>query len=84
VRVRFRVIRRRRLKPVCSCCDCIVQAAAPSLPIDRGLPGRALFAHITTSKFAYHIPFYRQSVMYAHDVVEIEPGRMGHWPGSLT
>jgi transposase len=29
-------------------------------------------------------PFYRQSVMYAHDGVEIEPGMMGHWLGSLT
>ncbi|MGF6875764.1 transposase [Paraburkholderia sp. MM5477-R1] len=32
----------------------------------------------------YHIPFYRQSVMYAHDGVEIEPGTMGHWLGALT
>jgi transposase len=42
-------------------------------PIDRGLPAPALLAHITTSKFAYHIPLYRQSVMYARDGVEIEP-----------
>ena len=34
-----------------------MQAAAPSRPIDRGLPGAALLAHITTSKFAYHVPF---------------------------
>jgi transposase len=84
VRAHFRVIRHRRPKLACSCCDCIVQAAAPSRPIDRGLPGPALLAHITTSKFAYHIPFYRQSVMYARDGVEIEPGTMGHWLGSLT
>jgi transposase len=84
VRAHFRVIRHRRPKLACSCCDCIVQAAAPSRPIDRGLPGPALLAHITTSKFAYHIPFYRQSVMYARDGVEIEPGTMGHWLGSLS
>ncbi|MEA3131392.1 MAG: transposase, partial [Paraburkholderia sp.] len=78
------VIRHRRPKFACSCCDCIVQAAAPSRPIDRGLSGPALLAHITTSKFAYHIPFYRQSVMYARDGVEIEAGTMGHWLGSLT
>lgn len=84
VRAHFRVIRHRRPKLACSCCDCIVQAAAPSRPIDRGLPGPALLAHITTSKFAYHIPFYRQSVMYARDGVEIEPGTIGHWLGSLA
>ncbi|QYD67930.1 IS66 family transposase [Paraburkholderia edwinii] len=84
VRAHFRVIRHRRPKLACACCDRIVQAAAPSRPIDRGLPGPALLAHIATSKFAYHIPFYRQSVMYARDGVEIEPGTMGHWLGGLT
>lgn len=45
VRSHFRVIRHRRPKLACACCDCIVQAAAPSRPIDRGLPGPALLAH---------------------------------------
>lgn len=43
-----------------------------------------MLAHIAISKFAYHIPFYRQSVMYARDGVEIEPGTMGHWLASVT
>ncbi len=34
----WRVIRHRRLKKACTCCDCIVQATAPSRPIDRGMP----------------------------------------------
>jgi transposase len=84
VRAHFRVIRHRRPKLACSCCDCIVQAAAPSRPIERGMPGPGLLAHIVASKFMYHVPFYRQSVMYAHDGVQIEPGMMGHWLGSLT
>jgi transposase len=84
VRAHFRIILHRRPKFGCSCCDCIVQAAAPSRPIDRGLLGPALLAYIATSKFAYHIPFYRQSVMYARDGVEIEPGTMGSWLDSRT
>jgi transposase len=68
----------------CSCCDCIVQAAAPSRPIERGLPGPGLLAHIVASKFVYHLALYRQSVMYAHDGVRIAPGTMGHWLGALT
>ncbi|EJO59668.1 TPA: IS66 family transposase [Burkholderia multivorans] len=84
VRAHFRVIRHRRPKLACSCCDCIVQAAAPSRPIERGMPGPGLLAHVVASKFMYHLPFYRQSVMYAHDGVHIEPGMMGHWLGSLT
>jgi len=84
VRAHFRVIRHRRPKLACSCCDRIVQAVAPSRPIDRGMPGPGLLAHIAISKFAYHIPFYRQSVMYARDGVEIGADMMGHWLGRLS
>ncbi|CAJ0809441.1 IS66 family transposase ISBcen14 [Ralstonia psammae] len=84
VRAHFRVIRHRRPKQACSCCDCIVQAAAPSRPIERGLPGPGLLAHIATSKFLYHLPLYRQAAMFAREGVELDAGRMGHWMGSLT
>ncbi|GAB6852907.1 hypothetical protein JCM10599A_67110 [Paraburkholderia kururiensis] len=84
VRAHFRVIRHRRPKLACACCDRIVQAAAPSRPIDRGIPGPALLAHIAVSKFAYHIPLHRQAVMYARDGVEVDPGAMGYWMGSIT
>jgi len=84
VRAHFRVIRHRRPKLACACCDRIVQAAAPSRPIDRGIPGPALLAHIAVSKFAYHIPLHRQAVMYARDGVEIDPGAMGNWMGSIV
>ena len=84
VRAHFRVIRHRRPKLACSCCDCIVQAAAPSRPIERGLPGPGLLAHLVTSKFLYHLPLYRQAAMFAREGVELDPGMMGHWLGSLT
>ncbi|WP_175813735.1 IS66 family transposase [Burkholderia contaminans] len=84
VRAHFRVIRHHRPKLACVCCDRIVQAAAPSRPIDRGIPGPALLAHIAVSKFAYHIPLHRQAVMYARDGVEIDPGTMGYWMGSIV
>ncbi|MDA0571724.1 IS66 family transposase [Burkholderia gladioli] len=84
VRAHFRVIRHRRPKLTCACCDRIVQAVSPSRPIDRGIPGPALLAHIAVSKFAYHIPLHRQAVMYARDGVEIDPGAMGYWMGGIT
>ncbi|HKU01032.1 MAG TPA: IS66 family transposase [Paraburkholderia sp.] len=84
VRAHFRVIRHRRPKLACACCDRIVQATAPSRPVDRGIPGPALLAHIAVSKFAYHIPLHRQAVMYARDGVEIDPGAMGYWMGCVA
>lgn len=63
----FRAIRHVRQKMACSCCDVIVQAPAPSRPIERGIAGPGLLAHILVAKFADHLPLYRQSVIYARD-----------------
>lgn len=78
------MIRHGRPKLACACCDRIVQAAAPSRPIDRDIPGPALLTHISVSKFACHLPLHRQAVMYARDGVEIDPGEMGYWMGGIT
>src|SRR5690606_19546163 len=55
VPARFHVIRHVRPKLACACCERIVQAAAPSRPIDRGLPGPGLLAHVLVSKYADHL-----------------------------
>ncbi len=52
----FKVIRHVRPKLCCTGCDVIVQAPAPSRPIDRGLAGPGLLAHVLTSKFAITCP----------------------------
>src|SRR5205823_5094725 len=61
----FKVIRHVRTKLSCTKCDCIVQAAAPSRPIERGVAGPGLLAHVLVSKYADHLPLYRQSEIYA-------------------
>ena len=48
----FRVIRHVRTKLSCTKCDCIVQAEAPSRPIERGVAGPGLLAHVLVSKYA--------------------------------
>ena len=62
----FKVIRHVRTKLSCTKCDCIVQAAAPSRPIERGVAGPGLLAHVLVSKYADHLPLYRQSEIYGH------------------
>jgi transposase len=42
----FKVIRHIRPKLACACCDCIMQAPAPSRPIERGMAGPSLLAHV--------------------------------------
>ncbi|HYD78937.1 MAG TPA: IS66 family transposase [Paucimonas sp.] len=84
VPARFKVIRHVRPKLACSCCDCIVQAAAPSRPIARGLPGPGLLAHVLIGKFADHLPLYRQSVIYARDGVELPRSLLADWVGACS
>ena len=65
----FRVIRTVREKHACRRCDRIVQALAPSRPIERGSPDRGLLARVLTSKYAEHTPLYRQSEIMPAGVV---------------
>lgn len=80
----FRVIRHVRPKMACTCCDCIVQASAPTRPIERGMAGPGLLAHILVAKFADHLPLYRQSVIYARDGVELDRALLADWVGSSS
>jgi hypothetical protein len=48
---RYRVIRHVRPKLSCADCQKIVQAAAPSRPIARGLAGPGFLAHVLVSKY---------------------------------
>jgi transposase len=80
----FKVIRHIRPKMACTCCDCIVQAPAPSRPIERGMAGPGLLAHVLVSKFADHLPLYRQSVMYAREAVELDRALLADWVGASS
>ncbi len=54
MRSAFRVIRTVREKHACTQCDAIVQAPAPSRPIERGIAGPGLLARVLSSKYAEH------------------------------
>jgi len=81
VPARFRVIRHVRPKLACPGCEKIVQAEAPSRPIARGLAGAGLLAHVLVSKYADHLPLYRQSQIYAREGVELERSTLAEWVG---
>jgi transposase len=84
VPARFKVIRHVRPKLSCSKCDTIVQAEAPSRPIERGLAGPGLLAHVLVSKYADHLPLYRQAEIYAREGVELERSTLADWVGGTS
>jgi transposase len=77
----FKVIRQVRPKLACARCDKIVQAEAVSRPIERGIAGPGLLAHVLVSKYADHLPLYRQAEIYARDGVELDRSTMAEWVG---
>jgi len=76
-----RIVRPRR---ACKCCEAIVQALLPSRPIDKGRPGPGLLAHVLVSKYADHLPLYRQSQIFARDGVDLERSTLTDWVGRST
>ena len=84
VPARFKVIRTVRPKLSCACCSRIVQEPAPNRPIDRGLAGPGLLAHVLVAKYADHLPLYRQAEIYAREGVELDRSTLADWVGGAS
>jgi transposase len=80
----WKVIRHLRPKYSCSACQKIVQASAPSRPIERSYAGPGLLAHVVVAKYCDHLPFYRQSQIYERDGVDIERATLADWGGAVS
>ena len=80
----FRVIRHVRPKMSCRCCESITQAPAPSLPINRGLAGPGLLAHVLVGKFCDHLPLYRQAEIFARNGIDLDRSTLADWVGQCA
>ncbi len=81
---RFKVIRHVRPKLRCGHCETIVQQPAPSRPIARGLAGPGLLAHVIVSKYADHLPLYRQSAIFAREGIDLDRSTLADWVGGVS
>jgi transposase len=80
----FQVIRHVRPKLACRTCARIVQAPAPTRPIERGLPTAALLAQVIGAKYADHCPLYRQEGIYRRSGVELPRAQLANWAGETA
>ena len=80
----FKRVAHIRPKLSCRHCETIVQAPMPSLPIERGLAGPGLLAHVAVSKFCDHQPLHRQSAIYARAGVELDRSVLAGWIGETA
>ncbi len=79
----------RRPKYACRTCERtgsdetagIIQALAPARLIEGGLPTESLVADVVVSKYAWHLPLYRQAQMMAAEGIIIDRSTLAHWVG---
>jgi transposase len=92
VPAKVRVIVTRRPKYACRTCEKtgadevagIIQAPAPARLVEGGLPTEAFVADVVVSKYADHLPLYRQSQILARQGVRIERSTLAQWVGAAA
>jgi len=76
-----------RIKRACSRCKEGVRTGVlpPEVQIiEKGRPGVGLLVHIILSKYADHIPLYRQEQIFARHGIELPRQRMCDWVGKIV
>jgi transposase len=82
ISAQHRILVTRRPKYGCrACAGAVVQAAAPERLIRAGLPTEAMVAHVLVSKYAWHLPLYRQAQILLAQGIEIERSTLAFWVG---
>ena len=70
------------VRPTYACKKCegyLVTADKPLQPIDKGLAGPGLLAHVITSKYCDHLPLYRLERIFQRNGVELSRSTMCSW-----
>jgi transposase len=57
----------------------VVTAEKPMAPIEKGLPGPGLLAHVAVSKYGDHLPLNRQEEIFRRQGVELPRQTMCDW-----
>lgn len=68
-------------KWACRCCQALKQQTAVAEVIDAGLPASGLLAHTLISRFADHLPYYRQEEINARAGVHTPRSTLASWAG---
>lgn len=80
----LRVLRLRGPRYGCRACGAIHQVPAPERPITKGMATPGLLAHVLVSKYADHLPLYRQSQIFARQGVRLGRSTLASWVGGAA
>jgi transposase len=81
----FRVVVTRRPKLACrACAGTVVQQPAPPRLIEGGIPTEATVAHVLVSRYADHLPLYRQAQIWTRQGVALDRSTLAAWVGTAA
>ena len=84
VPARFKVIRHERDTFACRGCDTVITAPMAARPVEGGLAGPGLLAHVLVSKYVDHLPLYRQSLMFEREDIDLARSTLAGWVGQVA
>ena len=70
------------VRPKYACPQCqgqVVVGEKPAQPIEKGLAGPGLLAHVITSKYCDHLPLHRQEQIFARHGVDLSRKTLCDW-----
>jgi len=74
-----------RIKYACKQCQAnVVTSRMPAQPIEKGIPGPGLLAHVLVSKYADHLPLHRQESIFRRHGIDLSRSTLCDWVGGCA
>jgi transposase len=75
----IKVIEHTCAKYSCNCCETVKTASKPEMPITKSMAAPSLITEVIIKKYEHHIPWYRQSKIFAQDGIDIPANTICNW-----
>ncbi len=77
---KIKVLRHIRHKYGCKKCEeTVILSPMPKQPIPHSIAGPGLLAHVMVSKYADHLPLYRQAGIWQRSGIDLDRSTLGRW-----
>jgi len=75
----IKVIEHVCAKYSCRCCETVKTASKPEKPIAKSMATPSLIAEVIIKKYSHHLPWYRQSKIFAQEGIDIPANTICNW-----
>ncbi|NOR68848.1 MAG: IS66 family transposase [Methylomarinum sp.] len=76
---KLKVIEHVCSKYTCRCCETIKTASKPEMPIAKSMATPSLITEVIIKKYSHHLPWYRQSKIFAQEGIDIPANTICNW-----